>query len=191
MCNRITEQCASFCYLGLMCTDISPTVCAFWALTTWIPFCYRLQWLSGLWPELDSWVANPHMLTVLRIGLSQIVHLIFKRTETRHPFWVFVLLFAIPACLTLLYMPHAQRSTILATVKVFTLFWSTLTTSILVYRVSPWHPLAKYPGPLICKLTKFHLALFAVGGSSISTTLNCTGNTATLFELVSRACFIY
>ena len=100
----------------------------------------------------------------VRMWSPQIVHLIFKRTETRHPFWLFVLLLAIPTCLTILYVPHAQGSTILATVKVFTLFWSTLITSILVYRVSPWHPLAKYPGPLICKLTKFHLAVFAVGG---------------------------
>jgi hypothetical protein len=93
----------------------------------------------------------------------QLVHLIFKQTETRQPFWLFILLLAIPGCLTFLYLPHAG-STISATVKVFSLFWSTLATSILVYRVSPWHPLAKYPGPLVCKLTKFHLACSALGG---------------------------
>ena len=93
----------------------------------------------------------------------QLVHLIFKRTETRRPYWLFILLLAIPSYLTILYLPHAG-STILAAVKVFSLFWSTLVTSILVYRVSPWHPLAKYPGPLLCKLTKFHLAYFSLGG---------------------------
>jgi hypothetical protein len=49
-------------------------------------------------------------------------------------------------------------------VKIFSLFWSTLATSILVYRVSPWHPLAKYPGPLLCKLTKFYLAYLCLDG---------------------------
>ena len=93
----------------------------------------------------------------------KLVHLIFKQTETRRPFWLFVLLLAIPASLTLLYLPHAG-SAIRAAVTVFSLFWCTLVTSILVYRVSPWHPLAKYPGPLSCKLTKFHLAYFALGG---------------------------
>ena len=93
----------------------------------------------------------------------QLVHLVFKKTETRQPFSLFVLLLAIPAYLTLLYLPHAG-STVLAAVRVFSLFWFTLVTSILVYRVSPWHPLAKYPGPLLCKLTKFHLAFFAFGG---------------------------
>ena len=91
------------------------------------------------------------------------MHLVFKQTETRRPYWLFVLLLAIPAYLTILYLPHAG-STILAAVIVFGLFWSTLVISILVYRVSPWHPLAKYPGPLLCKLTKFHLAYFSLGG---------------------------
>jgi hypothetical protein len=93
----------------------------------------------------------------------QLVHLIFKRTETSRLYWLFVLLFAIPAYLTFLYIPHAG-SAILAAVKMFSLFWSTLVTSILVYRVSPWHPLAKYPGPFLCKLTKFYLAYVALDG---------------------------
>ena len=91
------------------------------------------------------------------------MHFIFKQTETRQPFWLIVLLFAIPGCLTFFYLPHAG-STVLAVTKVFGLFWSTLTTSILVYRVSPWHPLAKYPGPILCKLTKFYLAYRSLGG---------------------------
>ena len=93
----------------------------------------------------------------------QLVHLIFKQTETRRLFWLFILLFAIPGCMTLLYLPHTG-SRVLAAVKVFGLFWSTLTTSILVYRISPWHPLAKYPGPLLCKLTKFYFAYWALDG---------------------------
>ena len=149
-----------------MCTDISTTACAPWHWRHESPFAIAFRGPLGCrrsWNrELSTLTCL--LITVLRTWSPQIVHLIFKRTETRHPFWLFVLLFAIPACLTLLYVSRAQGSAILATVKVFTLFWSTLTTSILVYRVSPWHPLAKYPGPLICKLTKFYLGVFALGG---------------------------
>ena len=77
--------------------------------------------------------------------------------------WLFILLLATPACLTTLYLPYAN-SPILAALNVFGLFWSTLIISILVYRASPWHPLAKYPGPLICKLTKFRLAFISLRG---------------------------
>jgi hypothetical protein len=67
------------------------------------------------------------------------------------------------ACLTVLYLPHVN-SPISAALNVFGIFWSTLITSILVYRASPWHPLAKYPGPLICKLTEFYLAFLSLRG---------------------------
>ena len=77
--------------------------------------------------------------------------------------WLFILLLATPACLTTLYLPYAN-GLILAALNVFGLFWSTLIISILVYRASPWHPLAKYPGPLICKLSKYHLAFLSLRG---------------------------
>ena len=116
----------------------------------------RRGWTRELpWPKLK--------ILVLRSLFLQLVHLIFKRTETRRLLSLFVLLLAIPACLTLLYLPHAS-GTIQAAVKVFSLFWSTLAASILCYRISPWHPLAQYPGPLICKLSKFHLAFLSRTG---------------------------
>ena len=74
------------------------------------------------------------------------------------------MLFATPACLTVVYLPHVNNSSILASLTVFIIFWSTLITSILAYRVSPWHPLAQYPGPLICKFTKFYLAFLSLHG---------------------------
>lgn len=103
------------------------------------------------------------LIRIISDLIIQIVHLIFKRTETFRFIWLFILLLAIPACLTVLHLPHVN-SLILAALKVFGIFWSTLITSILVYRVSPWHPLAKYPGPLICKLTKFYLAFLSLRG---------------------------
>lgn len=33
-----------------------------------------------------------------------------------------------------------------------------LCSSILIYRLSPWHPLAKYPGPALAKLSKWYMA---------------------------------
>ena len=35
----------------------------------------------------------------------------------------------------------------------FTVFYITLLLSILLYRLSPWHPLARYPGPFIGRVT--------------------------------------
>ena len=46
----------------------------------------------------------------------------------------------------------------------FTAYLSTLVLSVCVYRLSPFHPLARYPGPLGCKLSKFWLAFVCVRG---------------------------
>jgi len=36
--------------------------------------------------------------------------------------------------------------------------------SISLYRLSPWHPIAQYPGPLLCKISKIYWALVTRDG---------------------------
>ncbi|KAI0822334.1 high nitrogen upregulated cytochrome P450 monooxygenase 2 [Trametes gibbosa] len=43
-------------------------------------------------------------------------------------------------------------------------FYLTLLASVTLYRLSPFHPLARYPGPLACKLTKFWMAWIGLRG---------------------------
>ncbi|KAF5327372.1 hypothetical protein D9619_004468 [Psilocybe cf. subviscida] len=111
--------------------------------------------ISTLLSNTDS------MLPVIGAGL--IVHLVFKKTETTEPLKVVPLVFGVPALLTKLYAGNSA-SQLSTAFSVFTLFWASILTSITVYRLSPWHPLASYPGPLICKLTKFHIAFMSLGG---------------------------
>ena len=37
----------------------------------------------------------------------------------------------------------------------FLTFFSTLFSSVILYRISPLHPLARYPGPVLAKVSKF------------------------------------
>ncbi|GJJ08845.1 hypothetical protein Clacol_003064 [Clathrus columnatus] len=46
------------------------------------------------------------------------------------------------------------------------LFASLLLFSIVLYRISPFHPLAKHPGPVICKVTKLWFAWLSYKGKS-------------------------
>ena len=46
----------------------------------------------------------------------------------------------------------------------FSLFYAALALSIVLYRISPFHPLAKYPGPLSLKISKLVAAYRAIGG---------------------------
>ncbi|PPR03076.1 hypothetical protein CVT24_012389 [Panaeolus cyanescens] len=90
-------------------------------------------------------------------------HFIFKRTETHDPVHLCILLVIAPGALSMLYAPHSS-STINAISTVMGLFWATLATSIVAYRLSPWHPLAKHPGPLLYKISKFYAAFRAING---------------------------
>ncbi|KAF9468211.1 cytochrome P450 [Collybia nuda] len=97
------------------------------------------------------------------IGTGLLVHWIFKRTETHEPIYLAILLLGIPTIMTGALISHSATF-LTAVISTFSIFWTTLSTSIIVYRLSPWHPLAQYPGPMICKITKFWFAFLSLKG---------------------------
>ncbi|KAG6907279.1 hypothetical protein DXG01_009584 [Tephrocybe rancida] len=93
----------------------------------------------------------------------RLTHLIFKRYETHQPIHLGAILLGIPTFLTVFVARHSA-SVVSATLVTFLTFWTTLSASIVIYRLFPWHPLAKYPGPLICRVSKLWLAFLSLGG---------------------------
>ncbi|KAJ7746377.1 cytochrome P450 [Mycena metata] len=90
-------------------------------------------------------------------------HLLFNRLEPR----------SVPAFAALLVLPPLVLSMLLfdgvnsflATIAItFLTYLAILSVSVVLYRISPFHPLAAYPGPLMCKVTKLWLAGIAMGG---------------------------
>ena len=47
---------------------------------------------------------------------------------------------------------------------IYSTYLATLLSSIAIYRLSPFHPLARYPGPIGCKLSKFYLGFVSCPG---------------------------
>ncbi|KAH7927912.1 cytochrome P450 [Leucogyrophana mollusca] len=90
-------------------------------------------------------------------------HLIFNRYEPAHPLSHLVLLVVIPGFLTPLLVSSCSTM-IRAILATFLLYFSTLLMSILLYRLSPFHPLAKYPGPILCRVSKFWMAWVSSDG---------------------------
>ena len=89
--------------------------------------------------------------------------MIFKRYEPNGIINSLVLLVLIPS--VLVYLLQAQFSGVLPTaIRVFTGFWASVLAFVIAYRLSPWHPLAGYPGPLVCKLSKFWMAYITAQG---------------------------
>lgn len=49
-------------------------------------------------------------------------------------------------------------------IQSYSLFFVALLSSVTFYRVSPFHPLARYPGPVLCKISKLWTAYVASQG---------------------------
>lgn len=75
-----------------------------------------------------------------------------------------MLLVALPGMISTTFGPHFITSPSKGAFLAFSVFHASLLASILAYRLSPWHPLARYPGPTLAKVTKFWGAFNLSGG---------------------------
>ncbi|KAI9445852.1 hypothetical protein BJY52DRAFT_395640 [Lactarius psammicola] len=87
----------------------------------------------------------------------------FHHLEPRSKLPLIALLFVVPALLSVpisYHLPWPPAAVLLA----FVAYGSAVISFTLMYRLSPFHPLAKYPGPAIAKTSKLWAAhLCAVG----------------------------
>ncbi|OCH88034.1 cytochrome P450 [Obba rivulosa] len=99
-----------------------------------------------------------------RVNDAVCVHLVFKQNEPRSPLMHVSLLVVLPALLsTFLWNKYGAVPSIYIA---FTLFLAVLATSIVLYRLSPIHPLAHYPGPLPHKIMKLSFSWIVMQGQS-------------------------
>ncbi|KIJ62772.1 hypothetical protein HYDPIDRAFT_41487 [Hydnomerulius pinastri MD-312] len=100
-------------------------------------------------------------IAVVSAGLA--CHLVFNRYEPVDPHSHAALLVFIPGVLTTVLLPSFS-SVIHAVVCTYLLYYFTILISVLAYRLSPFHPLAKYPGPIPCRISKFWMAWISSDG---------------------------
>ncbi|KAF8140210.1 high nitrogen upregulated cytochrome P450 monooxygenase 2 [Boletus edulis] len=65
----------------------------------------------------------------------------------------------VPLLPTWVLINHCALSFPMAFLTAYVLFFATLFTSIVAYRLSSFHPLAKYPGPIMCKISQLWAVL--------------------------------
>ncbi|EJD02378.1 high nitrogen upregulated cytochrome P450 monooxygenase 2 [Fomitiporia mediterranea MF3/22] len=94
-----------------------------------------------------------------------VVHKIYNKFEVNpaNLLPTIILLVGIPTLPTYFLLPHFG-SNFLAALVSYSCFYVTLVSSIILYRISPFHPLAKFPGPLSLKISKFVTMYHSLGG---------------------------
>ncbi|KAL4062216.1 cytochrome P450 [Scleroderma citrinum] len=90
-------------------------------------------------------------------------HLIFNRYEPVHPLSHCALLLFPPAALAPL-VRTVFSTTSHALAAVFSLYYTFVLLSVILYRLSPFHPLFGYPGPVPCRISKFWMAWISSDG---------------------------
>ena len=75
----------------------------------------------------------------------------------------FSLLVGAPA-LPYYFLAAHMDSAITALLMAYTLFYASLVSSIILYRISPMHPLSNYPGPFAMKISKLVWTYYASTG---------------------------
>ncbi|THV07239.1 cytochrome P450 [Dendrothele bispora CBS 962.96] len=100
---------------------------------------------------------------LLALGFGITSYFIFKKSETHSPLYLAILLVAVPCALSLSVARHFSCF-VYSLSFTFFVYLFTLVACICLYRLSPWHPLATYPGPLLCKLSKLWLGYVSQQG---------------------------
>lgn len=99
-----------------------------------------------------SYDAGAYALFLSAVG----VHLVFRRFEPWSPAIHLILLVAVPCAMSV-----AVKTNPLLGVPVF---WTALIVSIVAYRISPFHPLARFPGPFLERISMFRMAAVSTTG---------------------------
>ncbi|KAF9049551.1 cytochrome P450 [Hymenopellis radicata] len=100
-------------------------------------------------------------------GLSGIIsHVFFWRFEPRALQFLGILSWIFVAAFSYTYMNTQEMlRSVFTSMAIVTAFVGGLSTSIVLYRLSPWHPLAQYPGPTFGKITKWYMAFWIAKGN--------------------------
>lgn len=112
-------------------------------------------------PEL-LWYVLLFLSTKLTHLAAQAIHLIYNRVEPRKLKIHFFLLIAVPILLVW-YFHSLFSSWIKAILYLYPTFVVTLLLSLVLYRLSPLHPLAKFPGPVPNRISNFIMCKIAAG----------------------------
>ncbi|KAI0751746.1 high nitrogen upregulated cytochrome P450 monooxygenase 2 [Daedaleopsis nitida] len=108
--------------------------------------------------EQLSYLSANQVLTGI-FGAGLVAHQIFKRYEPQRLRIQLTILLVPPLISSILL--YGKLPLVGAVFASFALYLTTLVSSLIIYRLSPFHPLARYPGPTHLKISKLALTLLA------------------------------
>ncbi|EMD31235.1 hypothetical protein CERSUDRAFT_119940 [Gelatoporia subvermispora B] len=109
-----------------------------------------------------SVLESPEMKSIPIVAIASIMaHWTFRRYEPKEPL-VHLVILGIPPVLLSAFTSY--DGTLLSIWGTSLVYWAILASSVVIYRLSPFHPLAQYPGPLLHKVSRLAFTRVALGG---------------------------
>ncbi|KAH9026090.1 high nitrogen upregulated cytochrome P450 monooxygenase 2 [Lactarius hengduanensis] len=129
---------------------------------------------ADLFLQLHQTLGNLSLptLSVVVLSCSFVSHLCFRFLEPRSLSALVVLLVVLPVLLSLPISYHVRWPAIVSLPLAFVTYGTSLLSFTLAYRLSPLHPLAKYPGPVIAKSSQWWAAYLGGEGDLYRYTKN-------------------
>ncbi|KAI0046133.1 cytochrome P450 [Auriscalpium vulgare] len=114
----------------------------------------------------DASFTSPFHLLAREATLGVATHWVLKRYEPRTYATVLALISTVPAVVIAFSSPlQAFSTTTTAVLACYATYVTALSLSVLVYRLSPSHPLAKFPGPLLYRVSNLCALSMAWNGT--------------------------
>lgn len=109
--------------------------------------------------EIASFVSEDHHLCVAScfdsFHFTQATYLLYHKWEPTHPVVHLALLLLAPTAIVVLISPSRNIPAFFFT---FLQYWASIVIFTVTYRISPFHPLARYPGPFLAQISKLWAA---------------------------------
>jgi hypothetical protein len=95
----------------------------------------------------------------------KLAHAVTNRRPPTSLAGFFLVLLLLPTLLTAFFASPSALSIIVTFFRTLAIYWAALATSVTAYRLSPLHPLARYPGPVGARISRLWWARVSLTGA--------------------------